>query len=880
MTPNQQHSIDPFPYTLGLDLGIASIGWAIIRLDHENTPIEIVRLGAHIFESGTEGDASRGRDASRAGPRRTARAMRRQIFRRMRRKRLLLELLIGAGLLPAADISEPEGIMSLFDALDKSLRQTWEAQGNTDHRLRQLLPYRLRDHATKAALQPFEVGRALYHLAQRRGYLSNRRADAAKASVNEAATKQKEKQDDNDNDTPGIVAAGIASLRQEIGDSRTLGSYFATIDPTDPAQRRVRKRYTARDMYETEFEKIWDVQARHHPQMTEELRTRIRRAIFFQRPLRSSKHLIGMCELVPNARRAPLANRKAQRFRLLASLNNLWVRFPDGTERRPTPDERARLIERLQNEGDLPFSSLKTKAWFGRGCSFNLEAGDEKRLVGNRTDARLRQIFGHERWNSLSEDQKDAIVQDLLSFEKPEALAARGAKRWGLDKKEDADAFGALLLEAGYASHSLKAIARLLPRLEEGIEYATARKEEFPGSFEAREPLGLLPIVEKAMGSLRNPAVTRALTEVRKLVNAIIRRYGKPTFVRVELARDLKKSRKSRAEMSAAARKRQAEREEAAALLLKEINYARPSRSDIERVLLAIECGWICPYTGRAFSLDDLVGRHPQVDIEHIWPFSRSLDDGFSNKTLCFADENRDRKRNRTPYEAYATTEAWGAILDRVKRFKGPYAGVKHRRFTATEIPDDFVSRHLSETRYISAACAEYLNTLFGGTVDAHGTKRVFTPSGGLTHALRREWMLDAILSARPEDPEHQKNRSDHRHHAVDAAIVALTDQSTISTLMRAAARADSEGRRFFARIDPPWPDFLSSVQAHVNAINVSCRQRRRVRGKIHADSPYSKPFGPKEASRIRKAVDTLTPHELESHRRSSRQGRGKVKTP
>lgn len=868
-------------YTLGLDLGIASIGWALVRLGKDGRPAGVERMGSHIFESGTEGNADQGRDASRAGPRRMARAQRKLFRRRSLRKRVLLKHLQRAGLIPGGpeDLATSERIYALLKALDKDLRAAWEPAGCTDHRARQLLPYRLRAAACARPLAAHEVGRALYHLAQRRGYLSNRRDEAARvehdtdaatkaeAAVARAKAEGEASAEEKQREDPSVVRRAIVDLdrRLEAGGFATLGAFLASLDPAraDGTGERIRNRWTAREMFQKEFKAIWETQAPHHPGMTADVRSAIERAIFYQRPLRSAKHLIGECELVPGAKRAPVACRVAQRFRLLAAVNNLKVRLPDDTERRLTAEERARLIHRLQTEGDVAFSKLRTKDWFGRGMTFNLEEGGEKRLVGNRTEAKLRRIFGDARWSALSEADKEAVVEDLLSFEKPEALKRRGVKRWGLPA-ETAGEFGQLLLEAGYAAHSRAALAKLVARMEEGIEYATAKKEEFPASFIAGKTHDLLPPVEEAVGNLRNPAVVRALTEARKLINAIVRRYGKPASIRVELARELKKARKLRERLAKENRQRQGERERIAERVIREAGVARPSRDDIERVLLAEECGWMCPYTGRSFALADVVGHHPRMDTEHIWPLSKSLDNGFGNKTLCWHEENRARKRNRTPFEAYHGTPQWDAIVERVKRFRGDSARGKLRRFLAPEMDEGFAERQLTETRYMATRCAEYVGLLYGGYVDAGGTRRVFTPSGGLTFHLRREWMLDAILSGKGETPEAMKNRGDHRHHAIDALVIALTDQGAVQRLQKAAEEASAEGRRLFARVEEPWPEFVESVRKHVEAINVSCRQRRRVRGKLHADSLYSKPHGKDGERRIRKPVESLTPAMVE----------------
>jgi len=801
-----------------LDLGPYSVGYAQIRLEN-GTPAGLLHCGARVFEAGVTGEVEQGKDASRNRDRREARLTRRVLQRRARRLSKLAHLLQRAGLLPVGKLDPGDERDRFMAALDKEIRARHVGSADPAPALDQL-PYFLRARALGEKLEAHELGRALYHLAHRRGFKSNRKAPP--------------KEDED----LGKVKAGIADLEQHMqaAGARTLGEYFAGLDPHE---KRIRGRWTARKMYEDEFETIWSAQAAHHHDLlTDELKQEARQAIFHQRPLRSQKHLIGVCSLEAPARRACWALPVPQRFRMLQKVNDLLVVHTDTGEIRPLADEERRaLLAALDERGDLKFTEMR-KLLKLKKCRFNLEEGGEKKLPGNRTGAKLADVFG-DRWEALSSEQRDLVVQDLLSVEKPDTLARRGREAWGLDEAA-AERFADLSLETDHADLSTKAMGKLLPLMEEALHYAEARKQVYGEQQERAAPLDELPPVHEAVPALRNPMVARALAELRRVVNALIRRDGKPDMIRVELGRDLKKKRKDRKAIWERNRANQKRREEAKARILKEAGI-EPKGRDIEKALLAEECDWTCPYTGRTISMQALVGRTPQFDVEHIIPFQRSFDNSFFNKTLCYHEENRSRKRDNTPFEAYgADPERYGAILERVRKFKGHAAKEKLRRFRldSTEEFEDFTSRQLNDTRYASSLAADYLGLLYGGRTDADGKLRVQVGRGQTTKYLRDEWGLNAILG-----DGGQKSRDDHRHHAVDAVCIALTGPATVKMLSDAAARAARARRRRFAPLPEPWPDFLNDVRRGIDAAVVSHRTERAVRGALHRETLYSRPI-------------------------------------
>lgn len=821
---------------LGLDLGAKSVGWALVRGPESGAP-EIIDMGVRVFEAGVDGDIETGQDSSRATARRLARQLRRQTFRRVQRKRRLFSLLQQASMFPATLRADAVARDAFIKDLDKRLLAALPATYGEAGSTAQKLPYVLRAEALKRSLSPEELGRVLYHLGERRGFKSNRRTD-------------------RQSDDVSVVNDGIAHLREAKGD-RTLGEHFADLDPT---RQRVRGRYVGRADYEEEFNRIVEAQQAHHSSLTPRLRRQLRRCLFWQRPLRSQKALIGKCSLLTNRRRCQIAHPLAQEFRLLQSVNHLAVIESDGPARVLTVGERQRLLAALRTQGDLTFSAVcKVLALKRKTTRFNLEEGGEKKLPGNRTHKAMLDAIGDE-WLRLDPADQARLVGIVRGSGDEQSLHGQLAAAFPA-LLNHVPALEKVSLEDKPAAHCKKVLADLIDRMRDGVPYATARAD-----FEAQrnlgsptEPVDQLPPVRTFLPGLTNPAVIRALTELRKVINEIIRLHGKPDTVRIELARDLKKPRHLRQKLSAKMRQRESERS-VAVQNLRSHGISSPSRMDIEKFLLAEECGWVCPYTGKAFGMGDLVGAHPKVDVEHIFP-RRYLDDSFANKTLCLATENRAVKRDRLPFAAYSgDADRYREILTRVRTFNSELRDEKLRRFMVAEVDSDFASRQLVDTAYTSREAAKYVGLLYGGIVDLRSDRRIRTSAGRLTALLRSAWKLNSILGT---DASHKGRDIDHRHHAIDALVVALSTDSIIQHVTGSAAGYLARSSGFWRLEVPEQEGLLEAAALAVKKIVVSHRVDRRLAGRFHKDSIYSPPRTDSNGTSyhvIRKPLTSLTP--------------------
>jgi CRISPR-associated endonuclease Csn1 len=819
--------------TLGLDLGPNSLGWALL----DEPGQRIVAAGVRVFPEGVDRDA-RGAEIPKMQQRRIARAMRRQIARRSRRKLRLRRALVRAGLLP------PSGVLGR----DDPARAAWESE-----QFRRADPYTLRARALREPLQPHEVGRVLLHLGQRRGFQSNRRTDRA---------RPKESSE---------MLAEISALEAKLG-GHTLGEHLATLRGSDPAlfhTVRLRGQHTRRDMYRREFDAIWTAQQHHNPELfSEALRCELAEIIFFQRELRApGPGLVGRCELEPRLPRCPRADRRAQRFRLLQEVNNLRViDLCTRVERALSGEERSKLLTFLASKKERSFDDIRRHLFAEyENVQFNLERGDRKKLKGLPSDAALahRNLLG-KAWAGLDQSVKDQIVSGLIDDD--ESRLRHALQTGGLDPDSAPRLLDGVTLEEGYSSYSLHAIRRLLPHLADGLPL-TSRDASVPCAMGAagyalpwEHQAQKRPFLPEAP-FLTNPLVRQALHEVRKVVNGLLREViyksgHNLARIHIELVRSVRGSAQERARYSREIRQRQDQRT-AAAEEIAELGI-KPTRDAVDRYLLWSEQDRTCIYSGEPISLAQLFGG--EVDIDHILPYGRSLDNSMMNKVVALRTEN-ESKRDRTPHEWLAATDPdkYDQVLQRTRRL--PFA--KRRRVLAESISlDDFFARHFIDTAYITTQVHQYVQCLGAD---------VLCPKGQHTAELRYHWGLDTVLSELADGPAWlsgasarpgEKNRADHRHHAIDAIVIALTSRSRLQQLASLRRRGGVEQTGEI--LDEAW--LRPAVLDCVRSINVSHRVSRRVSGPLHEETIYG-PTASAGEFVYRKPVQALTPAMLDDIR-------------
>jgi len=820
-------------YRLGLDIGTNSIGWCLMKLgkgtgdgeasnrgNDELGPTGVIAMGARIFSDGRNPKDK----TSLAVARRVARQMRRRRDRYLRRRKKLMQALIRHRLMP--EDSAKRKVLELLD------------------------PYELRATGLDSSLTPHEFGRAIFHLGQRRGFKSNRKTDNA------------------DHKESGKIKQGVAALRAAIeeSDARTLGEYLWHRHK-DHVSVRARLRgdskkdeayelYPHRDMVAEEFDELWKRQASHHPGLlTDAARDEIRDILFFQRALKPVRP--GKCTLEPGEERAPWALPLAQQFRIFQELNNLRVEMPGQGSRPVTIAERDRIAGDLLKGRRRTFEQIRRYLALDAEAAFNLQSDRRKHLDEDKTTKILagKGAFGAA-WHGFDVATRTEIVERLLSEQIEERLIAWLMAEYDLDA-EAAEKIANARLPEGHTRFGRTALGKIVPIMRESVvtldkAVVAADPRYHHADFRDGEIHDRLPYYgevlerhvafgsgepgdpeEKRIGKLANPTVHIGLNQLRKVVNALIAEFGHPEEVVIELARELKMNKEQRDRI----RKEQTDNQkanDARRARLIEIDQ-RDTGENRLRLRLWEELNpdnpldRRCIYTGEPIGIPRLLS--DEVEIDHILPFSKTLDNSFANKTVSLRRANRD-KGNRSPYDAFHSSPPgydWQKILGRVSSL----AKNKRWRFDPDamerfEEEGGFLDRQLTDTQYLTRISRQYMTAICD-------PNKVWAVPGRLTAMLRGRWGLNSLLS-----DANLKNRVDHRHHAIDAAVVAVTDRGLLQRIATAAARAEERRlERLLENMPEPWDGFRDDLRIALDRIVISHRPEHGIQGRLLEDTAY-----------------------------------------
>lgn len=784
---------------LGLDMGTNSIGWALIDPDSK----KIVGTGVRIFPEGINEKNQESRNLQR----RSARLNRHCMDHYQERRRKLQNYLLINGLYPNSKNDEED-----FFKYD---------------------PYEIRKKGLDEKLSLYEIGRVLFHINQKRGFKSSRKIIG-----------------NNDNKIfKGYEdKIGINDLEKEIKRNgyRTLGEYLAYLNPEE--QRR-RNRLTLRSMYKDEVDILLNVQKYFYPTIiTEEFIKCIKEIIFFQRKPKSQKNRVSFCTFEKQKRCAPKSSPVYQYFRILETVVRIRVTTDERFDEPLTDEERFTLIDKLNQTDHLEIEKIKKVLDLPRDTHINLK--DQTKILGNRTYAALSKVFGTNVWNSFSNEKKWEIWHTIYFAYENEWLEEHAQKKWLLTYTE-AKQLTEVSLEPEHCRLSTKAMLKIIPFLEKGLTYDKACLEAGYHHSDIYRPDHLADELPEP-ANIRNPLVQQALYETRKLVNSIIKAYGKPDMIRVELWRKLKASKKKREEILKDNKSKENLNGEAKSFLKNDLKFVKITSDAIQKYLLWKECNHKCPYTGKTISESGLF--NGDFEIEHIIPKSRSLDNSMANKTLCHWSVNHE-KGNQTPYEAFGNdSQRWHEIITRLKTDMPNMPKNKINKFmikeVRQEIDDNFFHHQYTDTAYISREVTKYLKLI---------CPKVQTTKGGATAQLRQMWGLNKILTG---NEENKKNREDQRHHAIDALVITQVSPGVLKKLSE-YYKYNSISK--LVNFPEPWEHFHSDVSNAVDRILISYKRKKRVRGKLHEDTYYGKILTPegKETYVVRQPVKSLTPKEI-----------------
>lgn len=943
---------------LGFDIGVASIGWALV----EDSVLK--DCGVRIFTN-----AENTKDGSSlALPRREARSVRRRLARRKARlnelKRLITaefglnleDFLANAGELPRAyKLSKCE--IADYDSYKK--RKAIRKNNNTQEKekLAQELekcdtnPYKLRFEALnrESKLEPLEFARVILHIAKHRGYGNKHAKDSndndsgkVKKAISQNADIMSQK---------GYKSVGEYLYKEFYQQKRDLSekspkNAFATQEFQNVRNKKDNyARCVAQSELKRELELIFEKQkslgwkfSEQKYQIFDENRkikeadfeSAVMEVAFLQRPLKSFADKVGKCTFFENEPRAPKDSLSAMEFVALTRIINTLANISKKTGEIYSADKVSKVLEAVLEKGELTYKNLRKiislddKIQFPKDSKLDYAKGDDAekaKFIEFKKLKDFKKALGGS-FEGFSRDELDTIavcitlIKDKVAL--LETLKLGQIKDKNLNKvlnetqkmalssvsKKLNEAQRKALSELNFDKFidlSFKALGRILPFMR-GENGECKRYDEAwraAGLQEAAKQTqkgNTLPPLKDYEKDLANPVVARALSEYRKVLNALLEKHGKVHKIHLEFTREAGVSSKERGELIAEQNKRFEANEEARKRCAE--FGLNPSGKNILKLKLWQEQGGQCVYSGKNITREHLCDESA-LEIDHIYPYSRSFDDSQNNKVLVFKSANQN-KRNETPYEYFVkrnnNTQQWNNILGLVKKLPKPKKNrIANKNFADKE--SGFIARNIVDTSYIATLTASYTDAFIEflplaesedttlGRGEKGSKKHISVVSGSLTATMRHYWGLDSLLNGESE----VKDRSNHLHHALDAIIIAYTndkiikafsdfkktqEQNTARLIAKEISSAEYKtSRRFFAPANFANNEaFRQNIKGKIfgalgengelsGGIFVSKQPRKRARGALHKetfgsvnDSALLKTYGGEEG--VKRAIN------------------------
>ena len=806
-----------FHYALGLDIGIGSVGWAVLRNQPNGEPDRIQDLGVRIFDKAEQPKTG----ASLAAPRRDARSARRRLRRHRHRLERIRYLMEQRGIMPVADI------------------QAMYAAGGF-----QKSPYQLRAEALDRPLTKEEAVRVLIHLAQRRGYKSNSTAEAAK-----------------DEKETGKVKTAIEENRRCMAEHgyRTVGEMmyrdeqFWQKHPDGTRYHQTRNkaedyRFTVeRAAIVDEVRQIFAAQRRLGTVwMDEDMETAYLSILESQRSFDEGPggdspfsggigERVGACTFEPDEKRAAKATYTFEYFKLLQDLSRMRL---TGMGMPPEPLDAAQrevLKSAALHSASLSYGQIRKKLNLDDDVFFHglyygektKEEAEKRKWPQMQSYHKIRTALdkvGKGAIGTLTEEQLNAAAT-ILTECKSDAKRIAALREAGIPPQFDEALLP--LSFSKYGSLSVRAMQKLIPLLEEGLRYDEACTRVYGDHRGLRPEQRTNRLSLKDMEEITNPVVRRAVSQTIKVINAVVRTYGPPDVVRIELAREMSRTFDERRKMEKRQDDNRAANERAKDQIA-EYKGDHATGLDIVKFKLYREQDGVCLYSGQNLDIARLF-EPGYADVDHIIPYSRCFDDSYQNKVLVLASENR-QKGNRLPYEYFGQNEArWHGYEVRVENLIHNYRKrqkLLKRRLTEEE-STGFIDRNLKDTQYITRAVYNLIRDHLAFAESTYRKKPVQAVNGAVTAMLRGRWGVRKIR----EDGD--------LHHCLDAAVIAATTPGLVQRLTAYNKHRETWERPPAGYVDPatgelielpqearrdpfpkPWERFRQELEARLDPID------------------------------------------------------------
>lgn len=777
-------------YRLGLDVGIKSVGWCVLECDENGEPIQINALNSRIFDAAEQPKTG----ASLAEPRRNARGLR----RRIRRKSFRLER-----------------IRKLFSENGIELFETQDDLICLKDEYKNLDVVKLRSDALDKKLTEAEFARVLYSLARHRGFKSNKR-------VVETDDGDEEKKGKGKNKDEGKLLSSIRESEEEMRESgmRTRGEqlYKKYLMEGKPVHNKGGdySMCVSRDILVKEIELLFEKQKEFGNNFaTDENKEKYLDIFLSQRnfdegPGKGSQytgsHDVKKCEIYRDEDVAAKGTYTSEWATIYQKINNLSI-ICGGDRRRLRNEERQIAVELAKKVDKVSYKAFRKAIKLDDDYRFSaLNYSEKKKSDKKKNEGESKsdvveindvvdslacedkgEFITAKNSNKIVKALNDNLKSDLeLIDEIAEICTKYKSENLFRNAIAESKIIGGRLDEEtieklskidmkGYGHLSLHVLREILPYLEEGMVYSDAMQKaghnHSEHNFEKQKFLGTKEVYD-AIGGVTSPVVKRALSQTVKVIDAVIRQYGSPYAINIELARDMSMTKderdKLKKENDARAAKNEAIRENIAKL------NAMPNSTNVLKYKLYEEQDHKCAYSMETLDINHLF-EDGYYEIDHIIPYSRSFDDSFNNKVLVLKRENQN-KRNSTPVEYF---ERIGRDYDEVLAFwKAVYQKRNRKKLEFLQKKEinesEWKNRALNDTRYASRMLANLIKDylLFDEkSKDKYG--RVETVKGAITSYLRRFWGVQKIR----EDGD--------KHHAVDAAIIACVTPKTKNKIER-----------------------------------------------------------------------------------------------